>query len=135
MHTIGKAARLAGVRPDTLRYYEKAGLIAPERRTQGGYRLYGGEVQRRLGFIREARECGFTLGEIGELLDVQSSGRACCGDIRRRAVEKKLQLEHRIRALQRMSAALGRLIDACAGDDATLDACPILAAFDTASHP
>ena len=72
MLTIGKAAARANVIPDTLRYYEREGLIQPATKTEAGYRLYDTEQVRRLQFIRQAQECGFALGEIRQLLTVRS---------------------------------------------------------------
>jgi DNA-binding transcriptional MerR regulator len=128
--TIGKLAARAGISADTLRYYEDEGLIAPAGKSEGGYRLYGEDAIRRIGFIKHAQHCGFTLTEIWELLALRAEDSACCGDVRQRAVGKKLQLEHKIRAMQAMSQALDRLIADCAGGSLPLDDCPILAALD-----
>jgi len=85
---------------------------------------------RRVRLIQHAQACGFTLTEIRELLHLRQSDRACCNDVRGRAVEKKLQLAAKIRAMQALSAALDRLIDDCAGGSLPLDDCPILAALE-----
>lgn len=130
MLTIGKLAREAGVPPDTVRYYEKEGLLAPARKTDAGYRLYDEDAARRLRFIRQAQQCGFSLAEIGELLMLKRSDAACCKDVRGVAVSKKLQLEHKIRALQAMSGALSELIAICNDEARPLDECPILAALE-----
>lgn len=130
MHTIGKLAREAHVTIDTVRHYEKAGLLAPTARTGAGYRLYDAEALRRLRFIRQAQHSGFSLGEISELLALKNSDAACCKDVKSVALAKKLQLEHKIRALQVMSQALTELIAICNDDTRPLDACPILAALE-----
>ncbi len=130
MYTIGKIARKAGVSTDTVRYYEKEGLLAPARKTDAGYRLYDEDAARRLRFIKQAQQCGFSLGEIGELLALKNSDAACCKDVRGVAIEKKLQLEHKVRALQLMSQALTELISICTGESRPLDECPILAALE-----
>ena len=130
MLTIGEAAVQAKVTPDTLRYYEREGLIEPAARTESGYRLYGADQLRRLRFIRQAQECGFSLGEIRQLLSVRASASACCGDVRRLAVEKKLHIEARIKAMRAISRALDGLIADCVGEEGPVDACPILAALD-----
>jgi MerR family Zn(II)-responsive transcriptional regulator of zntA len=135
MFTIGKLAALADVSADALRYYEDEGLISPSGKSSGGYRLYGEEAVRRVAFIKHAQQCGFTLAEVRDLLMLRGQDAACCGDIRQRAVEKKLQIEHKIRAMQAMSQALDRLIADCAGGNVRLDDCPILAAFDAISSP
>jgi DNA-binding transcriptional MerR regulator len=131
MLTIGEAAQRLAVSADTLRYYEKQGLLAPTERTDAGYRLYDREALRRLSFIKHAQQCGFSLAEVRELLAIQGREDACCDDVRHRATEKKLQLEHKIHALQSMSAALSELITVCqAQNDKPLDACPIVAALE-----
>jgi DNA-binding transcriptional MerR regulator len=124
--TIGKLAALSGVSADTLRYYERERLLKPRVRSASGYRLYDHEAARRVQFIRHAQECGFTLGEIRELLTLRGRDSACCDDVRRVAVERKLQLESKIRSMEAMSAALDRLLAACNRDGAPIEACPIL---------
>jgi DNA-binding transcriptional MerR regulator len=131
--TIGKVAGLAKVSTDTLRYYEREGLIEPAAKTGGGYRLYERDALRRIRFIKQAQECGFTLTEIRALLTLQSDDAACCRDVRRLAVEKKLQLEVKIKSMKVMSKALTRLIDACSAENRPLADCPILAAFEGAN--
>jgi MerR family Zn(II)-responsive transcriptional regulator of zntA len=128
---IGKLAREAGVTPDTVRYYEKEGLLAPARKSDAGYRLYDEDAARRLRFIRQAQQCGFSLSEIRELLTLKNSNAACCKDVKSVAIVKKLQLEHKIRALQAMSGALSGLIAICDDETRPLDECPILAALES----
>ncbi len=130
MLTIGKAAAGANVTPDTLRYYEREGLIRPATRTDAGYRLYDAEQVRRLQFIRQAQECGFTLDDIRQLLTVRGKPAACCGDVRRLVIEKKLRIESKIKAMKTMSRALDGLIADCASETRPVGDCPILAAFD-----
>ena len=131
MLTIGKVAALAHTTADTLRFYERERLLVPSK-AANGYRQYGEDAIQRVRFIKHAQQCGFTLAEIRELLDMRARRSVCCSDIRSRTVEKKLQLEHRIRALRTMSRALDRLIAACTREDLPLDRCPILAALDSA---
>ena len=128
--TIGKIASAVKVSTDTLRYYEREGLIGPAAKSRGGYRLYDRDAVRRVRFIKQAQHCGFTLTEIRALLDMRARDAACCRDIRRVAVEKKLQLEAKIKAMRTMSKALDHLIATCSNDSGTLDDCPILAAFE-----
>ena len=125
-YTIGKLAALIGVSADTLRYYERERLLQPRGKSASGYRLYDEEATHRVQFIRHAQECGFTLGEIRELLTLRGRDSACCDDVRRVAVERKLQLESKIRSMKAMSAALDRLLAACNRDGAPIEACPIL---------
>ncbi len=130
MITIGKLARAGRVTPEALRYYEREGLISPKTTTESGYRLYSPEAVRRLRFIRHAKECGFTLGEIRELLDLRTTDTASCRDVKERALAKKGQLDTRIRTLEAMSAALDRLIARCGDETLPIDVCPILSALE-----
>jgi DNA-binding transcriptional MerR regulator len=131
MLTIGQLAARADMTADAIRFYEREGLLAPATRNAAGYRLYAEDAARRLGFVRHAQKCGFSLGEIRELLELRGSDRACCDDVYRVAVEKKLQLEAKIRALKTMSDALSGLIDACSRDAKPLEDCPILGALES----
>ena len=130
MLTIGKLAALAETSTDTLRYYEREGLIAPADRTQSGYRLYDRDSARRVHFIKQAQHCGFTLTEIRDLLVLRNRDAACCGDVRTRAIEKKLQLEHKIKAMKSMSKALDHLIADCTDATQPIGECTILAALE-----
>jgi len=131
--TIGKIASLAKVSADTLRYYERERLIAPAAKSAGGYRLYEHDALRRIRFIKQAQQCGFNLAEIRSLLALRGSNAACCRDVRRVALEKKLQLEGKIKAMKVMSSALTQLIKECSADNRPLDDCPLLAALERAN--
>ncbi|OFZ97789.1 MAG: heavy metal-responsive transcriptional regulator [Betaproteobacteria bacterium RIFCSPLOWO2_02_FULL_62_17] len=135
MFTIGKLAAQAGISTDALRYYEREGLIVPSGKTGSGYRLYDEGSIRRIRFIKQAQHCGFTLTEIVELLVVRRRDAACCGDVRSLALEKKLQLESKIRSMKTMSKALDALIESCANESNPVDQCPILSALEQASLP
>ncbi len=130
MHTIGKLALQADVTTDTVRYYEKEGLLTPTSKTAAGYRLYDENSLRRLRFIRQGQQCGFSLLEIRELLTLRNSDEACCKDVKSVTIAKKLQLEHKIKALQVMSQALSELISICDNETRPLDECPILSALE-----
>jgi DNA-binding transcriptional MerR regulator len=134
MLTIGKAAARANVTPDTLRYYEREGLVVPATKTEAGYRLYDHEQVERLQFIKQAQEGGFTLGEVRKLLEASGNPSACCGDVRRLAVEKKLQVEAKIKSMRTISRALDGLISDCANDAQPTDRCPILAGLSTTAR-
>ena len=134
MFTIGKVATLAGVSPDTLRYYEKEHLIGPASRSAAGYRLYNDDAVRRIRFIKHAQQCGFTLSDIHELLTLKQTDSACCADVLGLAIEKKLRIAHKILALQTMAHALDDLIKSCTGGEAATDDCPILAALENSLH-
>jgi MerR family Zn(II)-responsive transcriptional regulator of zntA len=128
--TIGKLAKANNLSSEALRYYEREGLLAPEAVSESGYRLYSPEAIRRLRFIRHAKECGFTLGEIRQLLELRRTESASCSDVRERAISKKDQLASKIRTLEAMSAALDRLITQCIDDTLPIEVCPILSALE-----
>lgn len=134
MLTIGKVAALSDTTTDTLRFYERERLLRPSK-APNGYRQYREDAVQRVQFIKHAQQCGFTLAEIREMLDLRTGRKACCNDIRSLTIEKKLQVEHKIKALQAMSNALDRLIEACKTSDRPLDECPILRALDAATVP
>lgn len=133
MFTIGKLAALMSVSNDTLRYYEEVKLIEPASKSPAGYRLYDKDSARRIHFIKHAQQCGFTLGEIRDLLVLRGRDKACCGDVRSRAIEKKLQIENKIRAMKAMSKALDQLISDCANTTQPVKECTIIAALERAS--
>lgn len=124
--TIGKLAERAGVNIDTIRYYERHGLLPSPPRRPSGYRQYAAADVGRLRFIRRAKELGFTLAEIAELLSL-SAGRDVRG-VKRRAEQRLAQVERKIRELQRVRRGLKSLIAACPGHGA-LERCPIVAAL------
>lgn len=129
MLTIGKLAALAGTTPNTLRYYEREGLIPAPSKGGNGYRLYSKDAAQRVHFIRQAQQCGFTLAEIRDLLALPQQASACCSDVRRRAIEKKLFLDSKIKLMKAMSLKLDELIHNCVDDTQPLDGCPILHAL------
>ncbi len=133
MFTIGKLAALTSVSNDTLRYYEAEGLVSPAGKSPAGYRLYDTDSARRIHFIKHAQQCGFTLAEIRELLMLRGRDKACCGDVRSRAIEKKLQIESKIRAMKAMSKALDQLIADCANESQPVKECTIIAALEQAN--
>jgi MerR family copper efflux transcriptional regulator len=124
--SIGKLARLAGVGIDTVRYYERNGLLAPESRLASGYRRYGDLELSRLRFIRRAQRLGFTLKEISALLNL--SARRNVAQVKRAAQAKLEDVDARIADLQRMRQGLARLIESCPGHGQASD-CPILKAL------
>jgi len=123
---IGTLAQRAGVGIDTVRYYERNGLLAPRTRLASGYRRYGELEVSRLRFIRRAQALGFTLKEIRELLAI--SAQRDVARVKRTAQAKLADVEERIAALERMRDGLSRLIEACPGHGRAAD-CPILNAL------
>lgn len=131
MFTIGKLAAQAGLSIDAIRYYEKEELMRPVRKTNAGYRQYDESALRRIRFIKQAQHCGFSLAEIRGLLALKKRDAACCNDVRTIAIDKKLQLAERIKAMKAMSRALSGLIAICDDETKPVDECPILTALET----
>jgi MerR family mercuric resistance operon transcriptional regulator len=123
--TIGKVARGAGLAIDTVRYYEREGLLNKPARTPSGYRHYAPDAVARLRFIRQAKDLGFSLSEIKELLALRVAPGKSCADVRARAEAKIADVEQRITQLNRMKRALAKLANACSGHGPTSE-CPIL---------
>lgn len=123
--SIGKLAEQAQVNVQTIRYYERRGLLRDPERTASNYRVYGGDTLRRVRFIRRAQELGFTLSEIKELLELRASPRSCCADVRERSEAKMRDIDEKVRTLQAMRKALARLVRACSGRGPVTE-CPIL---------
>ena len=132
--TIGAAARRAGVGIDTIRYYEREGLLPTPQRRASGYRDYSRDSVARLRFIRRAKELGFTLADIRELLALSTERERGVGSVKQRAATRLAEVEQRIRELQRMKRGLRQLIDACPGHGA-LEHCPILRALGGEGKP
>jgi len=123
--TIGQLARRADVGVETVRFYEREGLLKEPARRPSGYRQYDEGVVDRLRFIRRAKQLGFTLKEIKELLSLRIDPATTCGDVKSRAEAKLDDIAAKIRSLQRMKRALVKLTKACSGRGAASE-CPIL---------
>lgn len=127
--TIGKVAQQAGVGVETVRFYEREGVIDEPPRRMSGYRQYPPETVARIRFVRRAKELGFTLKEIKELLLLRASPGSRCADVRQRAQAKIEDIQQRMRDLQKMEKALKRLMTACSGRGPATE-CPILEALE-----
>lgn len=124
-----EVAKAAGVNVQTLRFYEREGLLPAPKRSASGYRQYGDDAVRIVTFIKRAQELGFTLREARELLKLRSAGPKRIGAAREAAEAKLANIDEKIRDLTAMRAALGSLVDACTcGGGAVL--CPILEALE-----
>ena len=128
--TRGEVAEKADVNPETLRYYEREGLIPKPPRSSGGFRLYDEHYVDRLRFIKRAQDLGFTLAEIKGLLGLRVDDGATCRDVQAQAEEKLDDVKEKIRDLQRIRDALTRLAAACEGDGGPTSDCPILDAME-----
>ena len=126
---IGEFAQRAGVAIDTVRYYERQGLLPEPLRRASGYRSYAETDVSRLRFVRRAKGLGFTLGEIRDLLDLSARRDDDMGGLKAAAAAKLADVDARIEELSRIRAGLHTLVDACPGHGA-LQQCPILHALD-----
>jgi MerR family copper efflux transcriptional regulator len=120
--TIGRVASALGVSIDTIRFYERQGLIAPPRRNFSGYRNYSEDVIDRLHFIGDAKRLGFTLKEIRELLSQGVKSTAECGPVTRKAEAKLAEMNEEIARLQRLRVTLRKMVEACGGQCAPMQA-------------
>jgi len=126
--TIGKVARSTGIGIETVRYYEREGLIGPAERTDANYRIYRQEDVDRLHFIRHAKDLGFTLKEIGELLTLRHDPAMSKADVKEKTEEKIAAVKAKIGTLRRILKALEQLNEQCDGHGPVGD-CPILKAL------
>ncbi len=131
---IGDLARKAGVGVETVRFYERKGLIEQPVKPNGGVRLYPEDVARRIRFIRQAQALGFSLRETEELLALQAIPSSDCADVRDRARAKLDEVNEKITQLHRIEVALERLIDACPGQGA-LRSCSIMEVLEGTDAP
>lgn len=123
--TIGQLAKQSNVHVETLRYYERRGLVSAPPRTVSNYRVYSSENLRRVKFIKQAQELGFSLEEIKRLLALRAAPRARCADVRDYAIHKIDDIQEKIRRLKRMHRSLKKLLRECSGDLPVTE-CPIL---------
>lgn len=128
-YSIGQVAKQSGISVETIRYYEKKGLLKEPERKESGYRQYKQEAIARLSFIQQAKELGFSLKEIGELLSIRSDENNLCNEVKQLAQEKLGNIESKLKMLQRMRKSLKKLVDVCPGQ-APLNECPILDALE-----
>lgn len=129
MLQIGEVAKRSGVGVETVRFYERKGLIPKPGRSASGYRQYPETVIRRVRFIQHAKTLGFSLKEIGELIALKNMPGARCEDIRTKAETKVADIQEKIDALEKMKGALMPLIHRCQSTD-PIGECPILDALD-----
>jgi Cu(I)-responsive transcriptional regulator len=125
--TIGRLSAATGVKVETIRYYERAGLIDPPARTEGNYRSYYADDIGRLGFIRRTRDLGFSLEEIRALLDLSAQGDRDCGEIDELANRHLVEVDRKIADLKALRRQLSASISMCGGG--RIAECRILEAF------
>ena len=126
--TIGAVAKRVGVAIDTIRYYEREGLLPEPQRRASGYRSYGDDAIAQLRFIRRAKNLGFTLEEIRELLSLSTDRQRGVKAVKQRAQQRLAAIDQRIAVLHKVRDGLAQLVDSCPGHGKP-EECPILRAL------
>ena len=126
--TIGRLAQAAGVNVETVRYYQRLGLVAQPPKPAEGYRIYSSETVHRIHFIKRAQRLGFSLQEVACLLEL---GEEQCSDVKAQAERRRQQIDAHIRELTLMKKRLDRLIGECE-HSAPGHGCPIVSALNDA---
>ena len=121
---IGELARACDCPTETIRYFEKIGLLPPAERAPNGYRIYNGRHQQVLRFILRSRELGFRQQDVRRLVDLASGQQRACADVHDMLGDRLADVRERLSQLQRMEQALGRLRSQCR--DGTLNDCPVI---------
>jgi len=124
---IGELAKSAECKVETIRYYEKIGLLPNPERTEGGYREYIDVHLRRLVFIRRSRELGFTIEEIRALLELVDGGSYTCGDIQALTMEHLENIRQKIADLKKLEKSLAKIASQCSGEK--VPECPVIDAL------
>lgn len=132
--TIGTLAERSSVGVETIRYYEREGLLPKPARSSSGYRVYPDDAVERVRFIRRAKDLGFTLEEIGELLALKVTHGKSCRSVRDRALAKLGDIDGKMNDLRRMRRALSALVERCSGEEG-IDDCTILDAISHGTKP
>ena len=122
--TIGRLAKHAGVKLETVRYYERIGLMPEPRRTEGGHRSYDHGHLKCLGFIRRSRELGFSLQEVRSLLGLVDGGDYTCTEVRDMTLQHSAEVRRKIASLRRLERSLNEMAAQCSGD--RVPHCPII---------
>ena len=129
--TIGQLARTAGVGIQTVRFYERRGLLARPLRLASAYRQYTPDHLKRLRFIKTAQQLGFSLKEIKALLALNSDRHATCAEVKRKAAHKRAEIVAKIQDLRRMKRALEKLSKACDASKQAVAQCRVQECFET----
>lgn len=128
--SIGVLAKSAGVGVQTVRFYERKGLLRQPSRRASGYRQYSAEDSKQIRFIKRAQELGFTLKEVKELLELQATSKSACADVKKRSDKKALEIDGKIEDLKKMRRLLGEISSCCAKGKATQGVCSIRDCFE-----
>jgi MerR family mercuric resistance operon transcriptional regulator len=126
---VGELAARSGVKSETVRYYEKACLMPEPPRSPGGHRLYRREHLKRLSFIRRARELGFPIRQVRELLNFIDEPSHTCGEVKGMAMRQAREVQRKIDDLQRLRDALNQMAARCNGGGYSIENCPIIDAL------
>ncbi len=129
-YSVGQIAKKVDLNVETLRYYEKIRLMPKPKRKESRYRFYTEDDLTRLLFIKRAKELGFTLKEIGELLSIKIDSEAKCGDVKHLAENKISDIDGRIADLKKIKNELAKLVQLCKDEKLTKDDCPIVKALE-----
>lgn len=125
--TIGSLSKQSGCNVETIRYYERIGLISDPPRSEGGHRLYGEDHARRLAFIRRGRQLGFTLDQIRQLLALVDGGEFTCEEVQRIALAHLRDIREKLAHLACLERVLGNMADQCPGG--RVPDCPVIDAL------
>lgn len=128
--TIGKLAKEAGVGVETIRFYERKGLIRKPPKRDSGFRTYSGEEVTRIRFIRRAQELGFTLREVKELVELQSKKKMTGGQVQKKADQKIEEIRQKISDLKKMEESLSQLSRLCGAGEQSAKECKFLDCFE-----
>lgn len=127
--SIGKLAKQASCKVETIHYYEKTGLMPKPSRTAGGHRLYALPHVKRLNYIRRSRELGFSIEQIKGLLKFIDEPDHYCGEVKAMALSHAREVQQKIDDLQRLKSALNRMVSQCKGKKYSINDCPIIDAL------
>ena len=127
LHTIGELAALSGVRAETIRYFERIGLLTPPERTVGGHRLFSSADLGRLNFIRRARDMGFSQSQVRTLLSLSSGELTSCDDVKSLAEKHLTVIREKIEDLRRLEHLLSKTVRQCPGGK--VEKCPVIEAI------
>ena len=125
--SIGKLSRRSGVNIETIRFYERVGILPKPPRSLGGHRLYDEAHEKRLRFVRRSRELGFSLDEVRELLRLVDGGRYTCGEVKAITLNHLTDVRHKIADLRRLARTLATVAERCRGS--RVPDCPIVDAL------
>ncbi|NOR41844.1 MAG: MerR family transcriptional regulator [Gammaproteobacteria bacterium] len=128
-YSVGDLATACGCKVETVRYYEKTGLLPNPPRTMGGHRVYSLEHLKRLVFIRRSRDLGFTIAQISKLLRFIDEPDHSCGEVKTMAMLHARAVQKKINDLQRLQKALNEMAVRCKGRNYKVEDCPIIDAL------